>query len=225
MTTDARTLRALLEEGHRLSRRFWEESAQDVLAAAGTLSATLRDGGKILACGNGGSASQAQHFVDELVNRFERERAAMAAVALNVNSSTLTCIGNDRSFDEVFSRQVEALGRPGDALIGFTTSGTSPNVVRAVESARCRGLRTVALLGRKGGVLLDAVDHPLLVPGESTARIQEVHLEILHALCLLIEEDHCASSQADAPKQEPQVRRHSTRKAGPKGARRRLSHR
>jgi D-sedoheptulose 7-phosphate isomerase len=189
MTMDATALQALFEEGRALSQTYWERHADDVLAAGAALTGCLRGGGKVLACGNGGSASQAQHFIDELVNRFERERPGIAAVALTANSSSLTSIGNDRSFDEIFSRQVDGLGARGDALVAFTTSGTSPNIVRAVESARSRDLVTVGLLGRDGGALRDAMDHPLVVPGTSTARIQEVHLEILHALCLIVEND------------------------------------
>jgi len=157
------------------------------LSEAGQLmAASLKNGGKILACGNGGSAGDAQHYSAELLNRFEMERAPLAAVALTTDSSTLTSIANDYHFDEVFSKQVTGLGRDGDVLLAISTSGNSPNVLRAIEAAHDRGMKVVALTGKQGGkmtTLLRKGDVNLCVPSDSTARIQEVHLICLHCIC------------------------------------------
>lgn len=144
---------------------------------------TLASGGKVLACGNGGSASDAQHFVAELVGRYRDERPALAAVALNADGAVLTCLANDYDYERVFARQVEALGRPRDLLVAISTSGRSPNVLRALETARRRGLATAALLGRDGGEARPLADLPLVVPGDETARIQEAHALLIHLLC------------------------------------------
>ncbi len=144
---------------------------------------TLAAGGKILACGNGGSASDAQHFVAELVGRYRDERPALAAVALNTDGAVLTCIANDYDYDRVFARQVEALGRPRDLLLAISTSGRSPNVLRALETARARGLATAALLGRDGGPAVPLADLALVVEAGETARIQEAHALLIHLLC------------------------------------------
>jgi D-sedoheptulose 7-phosphate isomerase len=162
-----------------------------IAAAAEVLATSLRAGGKILVCGNGGSAADAQHFAAELLNRFERERPGLAAVALTTDSSTLTSIANDYAFEQVFAKQVTALGRPGDALLLISTSGGSPNVVAAARAGRAAGLRIIALSGRNGGPLageLGRDDVELRVPAERTARIQEVHLLILHCLCDAIDQ-------------------------------------
>ncbi|MCD8517419.1 MAG: phosphoheptose isomerase [Burkholderiaceae bacterium] len=141
---------------------------------------------RILVCGNGGSASDAQHFVAELVGRFERERQPLAAVALSTDTSILTAVGNDYGFDQVFSRQVAALGQPGDVLIGISTSGNSPNVLRAMEQAHVSGLHVIALTGRDGGKMAQALsgqDILLCVPDQRTMRIQEMHILMLHLIC------------------------------------------
>ena len=146
----------------------------------------LMNSGKILACGNGGSAADAQHFAAELINRFEMERPPLAAIALTTDSSTLTSIANDYHYDQVFSKQVSALGGPGDVLLAISTSGNSPNVIEAIRVAHEREMTVVALTGRGGGqmtALLGANDVHLCVPHERTARIQEVHLLCLHCLC------------------------------------------
>ncbi|WP_372681698.1 SIS domain-containing protein [Desulfosarcina sp.] len=140
----------------------------------------LLDGCKIMICGNGGSASDAQHFAAEIVGRFERERRAYPAVALSTDTSILTAVGNDYGYDEVFARQVDGLGRPGDVLLGISTSGGSPNVIRAVKRGKSLGLRTVGLLGKDGGDLKRMVDHAIVVESAATARIQEIHIFILH---------------------------------------------
>ncbi|MCY1294074.1 Phosphoheptose isomerase [compost metagenome] len=160
-------------------------------AAVERMVGALTSGNKILACGNGGSAADAQHFAAELVGRFERERPGLAAIALTTDSSILTAIGNDYDFSKVFSKQVEALGVPGDILLAISTSGNSANVIAAVEAARQREMAVIALTGKGGGVigsLLDEFDIHLCVPSERTARIQEVHLLTLHCLCDGIDE-------------------------------------
>lgn len=146
----------------------------------------LRSGGKVMACGNGGSAADAQHFAAELIGRFERERQELAAIALTTDTSILTAVGNDYSYDEVFSKQVRGLGKKGDILLGISTSGNSKNVVKAIEAAKKIGLNVIALTGNGGGKissLLDATDIHLCVPSNRTARIQETHLVLLHGLC------------------------------------------
>lgn len=146
----------------------------------------LKSGGKIMACGNGGSAADAQHFAAELIGRFERERQELAAIALTTDSSILTAVGNDYSYDDVFSKQVRGLGKKGDILIGISTSGNSKNVVKAIEVAKKLGMKVIALTGNGGGKianLLDKEDIHLCAPSTRTARIQETHLVLLHALC------------------------------------------
>ena len=180
----------------RISRQF-EDSARAKLAAVEwlappvaeaveTMTACLLDNGKILACGNGGSAADAQHFAAELVNRFEMERPPLAAVALTTDSSVLTSIGNDYDFVQVFAKQVRALGQSGDVLLGISTSGDSPNVLAAIAAAHEREMRVVALTGKGGGKIAAALspnDVHLCVPADRTARIQEIHLLVLHCLC------------------------------------------
>jgi D-sedoheptulose 7-phosphate isomerase len=159
------------------------------VGVAGQLSAeTLRAGGKLLFCGNGGSAADSQHLASELTGRFIKDRRPLAALALTTDSSALTCIGNDYAFDEVFARQVAGLGRAGDVLVAISTSGNSRNVLRAVEEARRIGMKVVGLLGRDGGVLKAQCDVAIVVPSDVTARIQEAHILIGHTLCGLIEE-------------------------------------
>ena len=146
----------------------------------------LLNEGKILSCGNGGSAGDAQHFSSELLNRFERERPSLPAMALTTDSSTITSIANDYSYNEVFSKQIRALGQPGDVLLAISTSGNSPNVIEAIHAAHEREMRVVALTGKGGGeisALLGPDDVHLCVPADRTARIQEVHLLTLHCLC------------------------------------------
>jgi D-sedoheptulose 7-phosphate isomerase len=180
----------------RISAQF-AESAQLKLDASAALAApiargavllaeTLKAGGKVLACGNGGSAADAQHFAAELINRFEIERAPLAAVALTTDSSTLTSIANDYAYEQVFSKQVRGIGRRGDALLAISTSGNSKNVIEAMRAAREIGVRVVALTGNGGGRMAELVgpdDVHICVPHKRTARIQEVHLLALHCLC------------------------------------------
>lgn len=156
--------------------------------AAGAMAAALRSGRKILACGNGGSAADAQHFAAELVNRFQRERDPWPALALTTDSSVLTSIANDYDYADVFAKQVRAFGRPGDVLLAISTSGGAPNVVRAAQAARDAGLVVVAFTGKTGGALAPLADIPLVVASPVTARIQEAHALLVHILCQLVEE-------------------------------------
>ena len=180
----------------RIQQQFFD-SADLKYAAAEVLSKPIADavsaivgcitsGGKVLACGNGGSAADAQHFAAEFVGRFERERPGLAAIALTTDTSILTAVGNDYSFEFIYSKQVQALGAPGDVLLAITTSGNSGNVVAAVEAAHAKDMTVIALTGHKGGKmreLLIETDVLICVPHERTARIQEVHLLVLHCLC------------------------------------------
>jgi D-sedoheptulose 7-phosphate isomerase len=186
--------RAALEErvaGHfaasaELKRTAAAELAAPIARAIELMAAALRAGGKIMACGNGGSAADAQHFAAELINRFEIERAPLAALALTTDGSTLTSVANDYRFEEVFSKQVRALGRTGDVLLAISTSGNSANVLAAIQAAHAGGIAVVALTGNSGGkiaALLDQADAHLCVPHARTIRIQEVHLLTLHCLC------------------------------------------
>lgn len=159
--------------------------------AAQRMAHALRDGHKIMSCGNGGSAADAQHFSAELLNRFERERHELAGIALTTDSSTLTSIANDYDYDEVFAKQVRGLGQRGDVLLAISTSGNSPNVVRAIEAAQQRGILTVAMTGKDGGGMATALqdeDLEIRVPSHNTARIQEVHILVIHCLCDLIDQ-------------------------------------
>ncbi len=159
------------------------------IMAAQAISDGLRAGNKLLVFGNGGSAADAQHVAAELVGRFQRERAALAAIALTVDTSILTAVGNDYSFKQVFARQVEALGRRGDVAMGISTSGESPNVVAALQAAKAQGLKTIALTGRDGGSVGRAADIHVNVPDQNTQRVQEAHMTLLHVMCEVIEED------------------------------------
>lgn len=180
----------------RISQHFTESAhiklqAMDLLAepiayAADRIVQCLLSEGKVLSCGNGGSAGDAQHFSSEMLNRFEMERPGLAAMALTTDSSTLTSIANDYAFEEIFSKQVRALGQPNDLLLAISTSGNSRNVIQAIQAAHDREMGVIALTGKDGGQmaeLLTASDIHLCVPGTSTARIQEVHLLIIHCLC------------------------------------------
>lgn len=159
-----------------------------VVRAAEAMCQTYAAGGKVLAFGNGGSAADAQHLAAELVGRFERRRAALAALALTSDTSVLTSVANDESFERVFARQVEGLGRPGDVVFAISTSGGSPNVLSALEAARARGLTTVALTGRDGGQVGETAQIHINVPDDSAARVQEVHRTLIHAICRIVED-------------------------------------
>jgi phosphoheptose isomerase len=160
-----------------------------IVQAAAAIRGAIAAGGKLLIFGNGGSAADAQHFATELVVRFERQRAAFPALALSTDTSVLTAAANDYGYDRVFARQVEALGRPEDVALGISTSGTSASVLRGIETAKAAGLKTVALTGRDGGALGAAASIHINVPDASTARVQEVHMTVIHAICALVESD------------------------------------
>ena len=172
----------------RLHDAVRRASQADVLRVVDLLAAAFRHGRRVLVFGNGGSASDAQHFAAEFVGRFQKERRAVAAIALTTDTSILTAIGNDYAFDRVFARQIEGLGESGDVAIGITTSGGSKNVVEALTMAKDRGLTTVAVTGRDGGDAGRIADVHLNVPDRSTARVQEVHRTLLHVICELVEE-------------------------------------
>jgi D-sedoheptulose 7-phosphate isomerase len=176
-----------VQESIDLKRSFFDQETGHILAQAADMAERLRRGCRILVCGNGGSAADAQHLAAELSGRYVKERRALAGIALTVDTSALTAIGNDYGFDRVYSRQVEAIGRPGDLLIGISTSGNSPNVVLAVEAAKELGMRTLGLLGRDGGKLKDLADDSLVVPSNVTARIQEIHMMVYHFWCEAID--------------------------------------
>ena len=186
---DEQAVRLVAAESVALKQRFFEANAGLLVAAGRRMAESLRGGGRVLAFGNGGSAADAQHLAGELVGRFRRDRAALSAIALTTDSSVVTAIGNDMGYDSVFRRQVEAHGRPGDVAIGITTSGRSPNVVQALQLARERGLVTMGLTGGGGGRLAGAVDYLIDVPHAETARIQEVHVMVVHVLCQIVEEE------------------------------------
>ncbi|MEO7992905.1 MAG: D-sedoheptulose 7-phosphate isomerase [bacterium] len=158
-----------------------------IYATAERMADSLRNDGSILICGNGGSAADAQHFAAELTGRFEIDRRPLRAVPLHGDTSALTAIANDYGFDDVYRRQVAALGRPGDVLVAISTSGNSPNIIKAVDEANQRELVTIGLLGRDGGALLDLCDVSLVVPSERTSRIQEIHGLIIHGWCSLLD--------------------------------------
>ena len=148
----------------------------------------IRNGKKIVLCGNGGSASDALHFAGEIVGRFQKERSAWSAVVLNSDVATITAIANDYGYDEVFARQVEGHVRPGDVFIGISTSGNSENVFRAARIAREKGAVTAALLGKDGGIIKNIVEHPIVIPCNTTARVQESHILLIHIICEIAEE-------------------------------------
>jgi len=165
--------------------------APEIVKAANLMAQSLLNDGKLLSCGNGGSAADAQHFSGELLGRFERERPGLPAIALTTDSSTITAIANDYQYADIFAKQVSALGQSGDVLLAFSTSGNSENVLRAIAAAHSRGLKVVALTGRDGGAIalsLNPEDIEVRVPADRTCRIQEVHLLVIHCLCDLIDD-------------------------------------
>lgn len=177
-------------ESIQLKKESSGQLAPLIAASAELMANCFLDDGKILSCGNGGSAGDAQHFSSEMLNRFEMERPGLPAIALTTDSSTITSIANDYQFADIFSKQVRALGQPGDVLLAISTSGDSHNVVHAIDAAHDRGMHVVALTGREGGQIADLIkdaDIEIRVPSWSTTRIQEVHLMIIHSICDLID--------------------------------------
>lgn len=181
--------RVRLRELARLAEASAEALPDEIADAARLVHEVLRSGGTLFFCGNGGSAADAQHIATEYVVRYMRTRRAMAAIALTTDTSLLTAAGNDLGFDQVFSRQVEALVRPGDLLVIHSTSGNSPNVLRAAEAARAKGARVLALTARDGGALRALADLAIVVPTDRTDRAQEIHLMVQHVICELVEDD------------------------------------
>jgi len=179
----------LLQESVAVKQQYLNDSAEieKLEQLAQLCISALQQGNKILLAGNGGSASDAQHIAAELVGRFETQRPGLAAYALNTNASSMTAIANDFSYDHIFARQLQALGRKGDVFLGFSTSGNSPNVVNAIEQARSMGVSAIGLTGAGGGKMAQLCDICLMVPSQRTARVQEVHICIGHILCGLIE--------------------------------------
>ena len=177
------------KEGAELRMKVASECGRAIVEAASVVAACLQAGGKILFCGNGGSAADSQHLAAEFVGHFILDRRALPAIALTTDSSILTAVGNDYSFEQVFSRQIQALGRPGDVAVGISTSGQSPNVLAAMREARKLGLKTIGFSGKDGGALAISVDIPIVVSSPNTARIQECHITIGHLICELAEKD------------------------------------
>ncbi len=163
------------------------QQADLIEAIAARVYETVAQGRLLLTCGNGGSATDAQHLAEELIGRYRSNRRALPAIALTADSSALTCIANDLGYESVFARQIEGLGKPGDLLLCFSTSGNSPNILAALRTARERGLGTIALLGKDGGRARELADLALVVPVADTARIQEAHLQVLHYICEVVE--------------------------------------
>jgi D-sedoheptulose 7-phosphate isomerase len=182
-----RRLRQVVEDSIRAHQKLLEESLPRLAEIAATLTNCLRAGGKVLFCGNGGSAADAQHVAAELVGRFALERDALPAMALTTDTSILTAVGNDWDFRDIFARQVRALARPGDVVVGISTSGRSANVVRALEAARERGASTLAFVGRNGGSIAKAADLVFCAPDAATPRVQELHILAWHGICEIVE--------------------------------------
>jgi len=202
----------MFRESATVKLRFVAEASARIEAVAREMAEVLRRGGKLLFLGNGGSAADAQHLAAEFVNRFLVDRKALAALALTTDTSVLTSIGNDRGMEQIFSRQVEALARPGDLVVAISTSGNSPDVLRAVEAARRLGCRTIGLTGGSGGALAKVVDDAFVVPSQETPRIQETHITLGHALCALVED--LLVQSGDAPSVSQDGRDRDERRSG-----------
>jgi D-sedoheptulose 7-phosphate isomerase len=185
---DEQAVRAAAAESAAVSQRFFAENSGLIVALGNRIADCVRNGGKVLTFGNGGSAADAQHFAAELVGRYLKDRPAWPAIALTTDTSILTAVGNDLGYESIFRRQVEALGRPGDVAVGISTSGRSANVVAALEKARDLRLVTVGMTGQGGGKLVGRVDYLIEVPHAGTPRIQEVHGLVVHLLCQIVEE-------------------------------------
>jgi len=184
---DAAIVQAVFDETIALHRRMRDAMQESVIEAAAAVRASLEAGGKLLVFGNGGSAADAQHMAAEFVGRFEAEREGLPAIALTADASVVTSVANDFTFERVFVRQLEALGRHGDVAFGISTSGRSGNVLAAIQAANAKGIKTIALTGRDGGAIGKAAAIHVNVPHDSTARIQEVHRTVIHAICALVE--------------------------------------
>lgn len=182
-------IQAIVQESIEVKQAALAKNLDAVERAAAAIIRSFRNNGKLLLCGNGGSAADSQHIAAEFIGRFQKERRALPAIALTTDSSILTCLSNDYSYDIVFSRQVEGLGGNGDVLIGISTSGKSVNVLKAFEAAKARGITTIAFTGHDGGPMGKMADIAVIVPSGVTARIQESHSTLLHALCEIVEDE------------------------------------
>jgi D-sedoheptulose 7-phosphate isomerase len=192
MTIASARVREIFEEGAALKTECATRLEPAIVSASRALNQSILAGNKVLTCGNGGSAADAQHFSSELLNRFERDRAGLPAIALTTDASTITSIANDYDFSQVFAKQIRALGRAGDTLLTFSTSGNSPNIVAAIDAAHEQHMCVILVSGRDGGPAagrLRANDSEIRVPSNSTARIQEIHLTIIHCLCDLLDRE------------------------------------
>ncbi len=184
-----RRITEIFQESIAVKEQALKTNCDSIVAAIDLIAATFKSNGKLLIFGNGGSAADSQHMAAEFVGRFQRERKSLPAIALTTDSSALTALGNDYGFDVVFARQLAGLGRPGDVALGISTSGNSQNVIEAVKIAKTMGIKTIGLLGGAGGVLASLVDIKIIVPSKVTARIQESHICIMHAICELVENE------------------------------------
>lgn len=182
-------IRSVIEESIRVKNEALERNIDIIERIAQVIISSYKNGGKLMLCGNGGSAADSQHVAAEFIGRFQKERSALAAIALTTDTSVLTSLSNDYSYDIVFARQVEALGKKGDVLIGISTSGKSANVVKAFEKAKALGVTAIAFSGRDGGPVARTADMAVIVPAQKTAHIQEAHSTILHALCEVVEDE------------------------------------
>jgi D-sedoheptulose 7-phosphate isomerase len=187
MKHSTQLIEQFVSDSVRVKTQFFEENKEVIAQTAETIAHALRSGRKLLIFGNGGSAADAQHLAAEFVGRFGPERSALPAISLSTDTSILTCLGNDYGYDKVFSRQIEALGQAGDAALAISTSGNSPNVIAALETARSKGLFTVGFTGQTGGKMKDHVEVLFSVPSRHTPRIQETHIMLGHILCELID--------------------------------------
>ena len=184
-------IKDILLENIRINEDLMRNSLDTVLAAGEAVVAALKKGGKVIICGNGGSASDSQHIAAELVGRFMKDRQALPAIALTTNTSIITALANDFGYDIVFARQLEALGQKNDILIGISTSGKAKNVAAAFKQAKKMGIRTIALTGGDGGDLVKLADLSIIIPAKVTARIQEAHITVAHTICEIVEQELC----------------------------------
>jgi D-sedoheptulose 7-phosphate isomerase len=208
------TIRAALDESARVKRQMWEQGPE-ILRIADRIAAAFRAGNRLYACGNGGSACDAMHLVEELVARYKRDRPGLPAHHL-LDAPTLTCWSNDYDFATVFARQVQAFVRPGDVLVAISTSGNSPNILRAVEAAKRQGAVVVALTGRDGGHMRTLCDEVLIAPSDATERIQEAHITVIHLWCELLERMlFTQAASAAPPLPDPSLARGEGRTAEP----------
>ena len=183
----SKVLNSAFDEHAKVLKETHNMISENIILSAIMIANSLKSEGTVFWCGNGGSAADSQHMAAEFVGRFKKDRQPLRSIALTTDSSVLTCISNDYSYEEIFSRQIDALGRKGDILVAITTSGQSENIRQALVQAKKMGIKTIGLLGKNGGVCKDYVDLPLIVPSEMTARIQEIHILIEHMLCELVE--------------------------------------